>query len=73
MSTAHRPDRAAEQLALLAVADVPIQFRLPDRTRRMGLANIASIKALLAEQEARRAERSHRIRESGVHPAREAA
>jgi hypothetical protein len=58
---------APTQLPLLAEHDVPVQFRLNERTRRLGLANIASIKAQLAQQEARRLTRTER-----AHPARAA-
>ena len=43
-----------QQLDLLVEADVPLQFRLDRRTREIGLANIARLKAMLAEQAARR-------------------
>ena len=44
-----------EQLALLPPAiDVPVQLRLSQRTRRVGLAGVARARALLAEQAARR-------------------
>ena len=43
-----------EQLALLPAEDVPIQLRLSERTRRVGLAGIARARAILAEQAARR-------------------
>jgi 2',3'-cyclic-nucleotide 2'-phosphodiesterase (5'-nucleotidase family) len=37
-----------EQLTLLAVSDLPIQFRLDQRTRERGLAHIAAIRRQLA-------------------------
>ncbi len=40
--------QAPEQLALLSPAEIPVQFRLDQRTRQLGLAHIASIKAQLA-------------------------
>ncbi len=43
-----------EQLPLLTEPDVPLQFRLDRRTRELGLAQIARIRAMLAEQAARR-------------------
>jgi hypothetical protein len=44
-----------EQLALLPVdEDVPVQLRLSQRTRRVGLAGIAMARAILADQAARR-------------------
>ena len=63
MSTKHRPG-TPEQLPLLTVTDVPVQFRLNERTRRIGLAGVASAKAILAEQEARRLEREGHRRPS---------
>jgi hypothetical protein len=44
-----------EQLALLPTdEDVPVQLRLSQRTRRVGLAGIAMARAILADQAARR-------------------
>lgn len=57
MST-YRTAEPSEQLALLATAEVPLQHRLDERTRRIGLAGVASAKALLAEQNARREART---------------
>jgi hypothetical protein len=37
-----------EQLTLLAVSELPIQFRLDQRTRERGLAHIAAIRRQLA-------------------------
>ena len=45
-----------EQLELLPAVDVPVQLRLSQRTRRIGLAGIARARALLDEQAARRRE-----------------
>jgi len=39
---------APEQLALLPTPELPVQFRLDQRTRERGLAHIAAIKAQLA-------------------------
>jgi hypothetical protein len=36
-----------EQLTLLPAADVPVQFRLDDATRRRGLRHVAEIRARL--------------------------
>jgi hypothetical protein len=55
MSITH--EDTAEQLPLLTVAEIPLQFRMDDRTRRIGLAGVANAKAILAEQTARRLER----------------
>lgn len=44
-----------EQLSLIDAAEVPLQLRLDERTRRLGLAGVAMARALLAEQQARRA------------------
>ncbi len=38
----------SEQLSLLAVSELPIQFRLDQRTRVRGLAHIAAIRRQLA-------------------------
>jgi hypothetical protein len=38
----------SEQLALLAVSELPLQFRLDQRTRERGLAHIAAIRRQLA-------------------------
>jgi hypothetical protein len=43
-----------EQLMLLPPTDVPLQFRLDERTRRRGLEHIAQIRRQLAEQAAKR-------------------
>ena len=42
----------AEQLTLLPVDTVPVQFRLDEATRRRGLRHIAEIRARLAERPA---------------------
>lgn len=47
-------DGTGEQLTLLAVDDVPVQFRLDERTRRNGLRHIAEIRRQLAAQQTRR-------------------
>lgn len=46
--------QAPEQLALLSPGDLPLQFRLDQRTRQSGLAHIAAIKAQLAARAAAR-------------------
>jgi hypothetical protein len=38
----------SEQLTLLAVSELPVQFRLDQRTRQRGLAHIAAIRRQLA-------------------------
>ena len=43
-----------EQLTLLTAADVPLQFRLDERSRRSGLAHVAALRAQVAAQAARR-------------------
>ena len=63
-----RHEDRTEQLPLLTVAEIPLQFRMDERTRRIGLANVASAKAILAEQTARRLER-----ENTRHPMKVAA
>jgi len=45
-----------EQIPLPGLAVVPTRFRIDERTRRIGLAGIARVRAQLAEQEARRLE-----------------
>jgi hypothetical protein len=45
---------APEQLALLSPGELPLQFRLDQRTRQSGLAHIAAIKAQLAARAAAR-------------------
>jgi len=57
MSTTH--DDTTQQLRLLTVAEIPLQFRMDDRTRRIGLAGVATAKAILADQIARRLEREN--------------
>jgi hypothetical protein len=48
-------DPTGEQLALLPPdEDVPVQLRLSQHTRRVGLAGIAMARAILADQAARR-------------------
>ena len=47
--TNRQPQTATpEQLTLLAVSELPIQFRLDQRTRERGLAHIAAIRRQLA-------------------------
>lgn len=48
---------AHEQLSLLPPADVPVQFRLDEATRRRGLQHIAEIRAQLAARQAERTTR----------------
>ena len=38
-----------EQLALLPASEVPLQFRLDERTRRRGLQQIAQIRRMLEQ------------------------
>lgn len=45
---------APQQLSLLPPADVPVQFRIDEATRRRGMRHIAEIRALLAERQASR-------------------
>jgi len=42
----------SEQLTLLTVSELPIQFRLDQRTRERGLAHIAAIRRELAAKSA---------------------
>ncbi len=48
MSTHSASPTRPEQLTLLAVSDLPVQFRLDHRTRLRGLAHIAEIRQQLA-------------------------
>ena len=41
-------EATSEQLTLLAVSELPVQFRLDQRTRLRGLAHIAAIRRQLA-------------------------
>jgi hypothetical protein len=52
MATKARSD--SQQLRLLDSSSVPVQLRLDERTRRLGLAHIAKIRAQLAEQQRQR-------------------
>jgi hypothetical protein len=52
METLARPQ--SQQLRLLDSSSVPVQLRLDERTRRLGLAHIAKIRAQLAEQQRQR-------------------
>jgi hypothetical protein len=58
MATKARPQ--TQQLRLLDSSSVPLKLRLDERTRRLGLAHIAKLRAQLAEQQRHRisAERS---------------
>lgn len=43
-----------EQLTLLSASDVPLQFRIDERTRRSGLAHVAALRQQVAAQAAQR-------------------
>lgn len=49
-------DPRDNEITLPGLAVVPSRFRIDERTRRIGLAGIARVRAQLAEQEARRLE-----------------
>ena len=49
MSTKHR---RPEQLSLLRPSELPMQFRLDQRTRQRGLAHVAELRQLLASMRA---------------------
>ena len=49
MTSRTTPQDRSEQLTLLPVAAVPVQFRLDEATRRRGLRHIAEIRARLAD------------------------
>ena len=46
-----------QQLVLIDPPGVPVQLRLDERTRRVGLAGVANARAVLAESRRRRVER----------------
>ncbi|HSB87762.1 MAG TPA: hypothetical protein VLD86_15730 [Ilumatobacteraceae bacterium] len=48
MTTRQPQHTPPEQLALLPVSELPVQFRLDQRTRQRGLAHIAAIRRQLA-------------------------
>jgi hypothetical protein len=48
MTKRQAQEATSEQLTLLAVSDLPLQFRLDQRTRERGLAHIAAIRRQLA-------------------------
>jgi hypothetical protein len=52
MATKARPQ--SQQLRLLDASSVPVKLRLDERTRRLGLAHIAKIRAQLTEQQRQR-------------------
>ena len=45
---------STEQLSLLSIPSVPLQFRLDERTRRSGLQHVAELRAMMAAQAANR-------------------
>lgn len=56
-----------QQLTLLPPADVPVQFRLDEATRRRGLRHVAEIRRQLAARQAERA------KSATIHTRRDAA
>jgi hypothetical protein len=48
MTTRQAQQATSEQLTLLHVSELPLQFRLDQRTRERGLAHIAAIRRQLA-------------------------
>jgi hypothetical protein len=48
MTTRSAQPTSPEQLTLLPVSELPLQFRLDQRTRERGLAHIAAIRRQLA-------------------------
>jgi hypothetical protein len=46
----------SQQLRLLDASSVPVQLRLDERTRRLGLAQVAKIRAQLLEQQRQRSQ-----------------
>jgi len=66
MSTkASTAPQSPEQLTLLQVPSVPLQFRLDERTRRSGLEHVAQLRAQIAAQAA-----SRNGTVTGIRPAR---
>jgi hypothetical protein len=51
-----------QQLTLLPAADVPVQFRLDEATRRRGLRHVAEIRRQLAARQAARM-----VDDAGIH------
>jgi hypothetical protein len=50
MTNRQAQQATSEQLTLLAVSELPLQFRLDQRTRERGLAHIAAIRRQLASK-----------------------
>jgi hypothetical protein len=50
MTTRQPQHTSPEQLTLLPVSELPLQFRLDQRTRQRGLAHIAAIRRQLANK-----------------------
>ena len=48
MTTSQTRESTSQQLSLLQVSELPVQFRLDQRTRQRGLAHIAEIRRQLA-------------------------
>jgi hypothetical protein len=60
--TGHRHDDLMtrdEQLCLLPDSHQPVELRLDERTRRIGLQGVAKARAVLAAQAERRAQHHH--------------
>jgi hypothetical protein len=53
-------DNTPQQLTLLTV-EIPLQFRLDERTRRSGLQHVAELRAQIARQAAARVDRPDRL------------
>jgi hypothetical protein len=52
--TTTQPSQRGEQLTLTFADRLPSQFRLSNQTRQVGRRGIAAVRAVLAEQTARR-------------------
>jgi hypothetical protein len=52
MTTRQPNEPSHQQLSLLPVSELPVQFRLDQRTRQRGLAHIAAIRRQLAAKTA---------------------
>lgn len=51
----------AEQLQLLDASHLPVKLRLDERTRLLGLAEVARARAILDEQQLRAEVRDHKV------------
>jgi hypothetical protein len=68
------PTSQPEQLVLLPVDDVPVRFRLSERTRRIGLAGVARSRQILEQRRRERLQAEQATREARLprHPGKAA-